>query len=149
MVEQQCASRQSAYKAVKSSELHSSRSLLGNEPELIEASTPFGPLLHVAAGVGDEKVLHLLIEHGAALEAQGGTFGGTALDCAASAGRLGATHFLLARGALLNVSELEHNPPFAVICAGSLDVAQLIMAHGIDLNVAYTGLSMEIWILQL
>lgn len=132
-----------AYNAILIGDLQTLSTLIREEPELVKASTPFGPLLHVAAGVGDEQALNLLVQHGAEIEARGGTYKGTALNYATSKGQLGAACFLLDRGAQLDVSEPECNPLFGAIYTGSLELVQLLVAHGIDVSVAYSGRSMK------
>jgi ankyrin repeat protein len=128
-----------AYDAIKADDITALMGLLNNEPQLSQATTPFGSLLHVAAGVGNEQMLDLLLNYGAELESRGGTFGGTALNYAASKGQLGAVRFLLNQGAQMDVSEPERNPLFSAVQSGSLDVAKLLIEHGIDATVAYTG----------
>lgn len=132
-----------AYDAIKNDDIRKLTVLLDNEPELVQATTPFGSLMHVAAGVGDELMLDLLVKRGADLESRGGTFGGTALNYAASKAQFGAVWFLLSRGAQMDVSEPERNPLFSAVQSGSLDIARLLIEHGIDATVAYTGESMK------
>lgn len=132
-----------AYDAIKSDDIKTLAALLDNEPELVLATTPFGSLLHVAAGVGNEQMLDLLVGHGAEIESRGGTFGGTALNYAASKAQPRAVQYLLSRGAQMDVSEPEQNPLFGAVQSGSLDTARLLIEHGIDATVAYTGESMK------
>lgn len=129
--------------AIKSSDIGTLTVLLNNDPALVQATTPFGPLLHIAAGLGNEQMLAILVSRGADLDSRGGTFGGTALNYAASKGQLGAVRFLLDRGAQIDVSEPERNPLFGAVQSGSLDVARLLIRHGLDTTVAYTGESMK------
>jgi ankyrin repeat protein len=132
-----------AYDAIKNSDLDALRSFLDSDPTLAHAMTPFGPLLHVAARLGDEQMIDLLLERGADIEARGGILGGTALNEAASDARLGAVQLLLRLGAQMDVSEPERNPLFSAIHSGSLEIVRLLVERGIDTTVAYTGESMK------
>jgi ankyrin repeat protein len=132
-----------AYDAIRNSDLDTLTGLLNSKPEIVRAMTPFGPLLHVAARDGREKMIDLLIERGADLEARGGTFGGTALNMAASSAQFDAARLLLRLGAEMDVSEPERNPLFGAIYSGSLEIVKLLVEHGVDITVAYTGNSMK------
>ena len=132
-----------AYDAIKTDDITTLAAILNHEPELLHATTPFGQLLHVAAGEGNEKILDFLIGHGSELESCGGTFGGTALNYAASKGQFGAVRFLLSRGAQMDITEPERNPLFSAVQSGNLDIARLLIEYGIDTKVAYTGESMK------
>jgi hypothetical protein len=50
---------------------------------------------------------------------------------------------LLDAGAKMDVSEPEWNPLFAAIHAGGMDVVKLLLEHGIDATVKYTGRRMK------
>lgn len=132
-----------AYDAIKTNDITTLAAILNSEPELLHATTPFGQLLHVAAGAGNEQILNLLIGYGSELESRGGTFDGTALNYAASKGQFGAVRLLLSRGAQMDISEPERNPLFSAVQSGSLDIALLLIEYGINTTVAYTGESMK------
>jgi len=132
-----------AFDAVKTGDAAKLETLLSAKPDLVHAQTPFGPLLHVAASNGHVSIMALLLDHGANIDASGGTFGGTALNQAASANKLESVDFLLRQGAQMDVSEPERNPLFGAIYAGSLDIVKLLIQNGINTSVSYTGQFMK------
>lgn len=115
------------------------RSLMERSPEMLDRMTSFGTCLHLAATKGSMKVVHALISMGADINAKGGTFGGGPINLAANYGQFQAVQVLLAAGAELDVTEPERNPLFSAIQEGSLEIVKLLVEHGIDYRVSYTG----------
>jgi ankyrin repeat protein len=101
--------------------------------------TPFGTWLHVAAKAGHVDLAGDLIQRGLDVNRRGGTFDGSPLNLAASAGHLPVIQLLLESGAEMDVSEPERNPLFGAIYGGHLEVAKLLVVRGIDYRVRYTG----------
>lgn len=106
---------------------------------MLDRITPFGTCLHIAAMNGAMKVLHELISMGADINAKESTFGGGPINLAASLGQAPAVQALLAAGAELDVTEPVRNPLFGAIQEGSLEIVKLLVEHGIDYRVSYTG----------
>lgn len=115
------------------------RSMVEESPGTLERMTPFGTCLHIAAQKGAMKVVHALISMGADINAKGGTFGGGPINVAAAHGQVQAVRVLLAAGAELDVTEPERNPLFSAIQEGSMEIVKLLVEHGIDHRVSYTG----------
>ena len=117
--------------------------LVGDDESLLHMSTPFGTWLHVAASAGKLDMVKHLIQRGLDPNAIGGTFRGGVLNAAASAGHADVADFLLAHGALLDVSEPEKNPLFGAILAGNKEIVVLLLKAGIDSSVRYSGENMK------
>lgn len=132
-----------AYDAIKAGDFNVLETLVNAEPELVRGSTPFGPLLHVAATTGNITMLSFLIERGAGISVRGGIFDGNALNQAAASNQPDAVGFLLEKGAEMELDEPEHNPLFSAINQGSLDIVKLLIKHGINASIKYTGDSMK------
>ncbi|CAN7717129.1 ankyrin repeat domain-containing protein [Duganella sp. LjRoot269] len=131
------------YDAIKSNDTAQALFLIREDHALINAQTPFGPLLHVAAAANNLEVMRLLLDCGADVNARGGTFGGNALNYAASTGQIEAVKYLLKSGAEMDVSEPEKNPLFGAIYCGRKDIAKELIENGIRTDIRYTGESMK------
>ena len=129
--------------AVKAGDVQEVRSLIGASKERLQQMTPFGTWLHIAAKGGHLEVVQCLIAMGSDVNARGGTFGGTPVNLAAGYGQPHIVRTLLAAGAELDVSEPERNPLFSAIQGGHLEIVKLLIEHGIDYRVRYTGESMK------
>ncbi|KAI0320597.1 ankyrin repeat-containing domain protein [Amylostereum chailletii] len=91
-------------------------------------------VLQAAAWAGHLEIVHLLLDHGADVNARGGKYG-TAVQAAAYKGRLDVVHLLLERGADVNAHGGEYGMALhAAAFGGSLDVLRLLLEHGADLN---------------
>jgi len=126
------------YSAIEESDLKTVKRLLVNN-NLIHFMTPFGSWLHVACMEGSLEIVKLLIEFGIDINAIGGVFNAGAINRAASEGQLDIVQYLLDYGAELDTSEPDKNPLFAAIYGGHKKIVQLLLDHGIDASVKYTG----------
>lgn len=131
-----------AYDAIREGRIENLEQLLRDDLALLNTQTPFGPLLHVACGAGNLEAVKLLLSCGADIDARGGTFGGDALNYAASKAHVEVCKFLLSQGAKFDISEPEKNALFSAIYVGSAELVELFLDSGIDYSVAYTGQSM-------
>ena len=61
------------------------------------------------------------------------------LALAASKGHLEVVEYLLQRGVEMDVSEPESNPLFSAIYGGYKDIVTILIEHGIDTQINYTG----------
>ena len=129
--------------AVKNGELQRVRSLINESKARLQQMTPFGTWLHVAAKAGQIEVVRLLIELGADVNANGGTFGGGPINLAASSGCAQVVRCLLDAGAEMDVSESLKNPLFGAIYGGHLEVVKMLVERGINYRVKYNGESMK------
>ncbi len=117
--------------------------MLKSNPDLLQTETPFGSWLHVSAKAGELKLTKELVALGVDINRTGGTFKGTAINLAASAGQHEVVNYLLGQGAELDTSEPERNPLWAAIYGGHISIAKLLVEHGIDFQVRYSGDSMK------
>jgi len=131
------------YSAIKSNDTALALLLIREDPALVTAQTPFGPLLHVAAAANNLEVMQQLLDCGADVNARGGTFGGNALNYAASTGQIDAVKYLLKNGSEMDVDEPERNPLFGAIFSGRKDIAIELIENGIKTDICYTGESMK------
>jgi ankyrin repeat protein len=129
--------------AVRAADIDRVRSLIGDSKERLQYMTPFGTWLHIAAKGGNLELVEYLISMGVDVNARGGIFGGAPINLAAGYGQLQIVRTLLSAGAILDVSEPERNPLFSAIHGGHFDIVQLLMEHGINFRVRYTGESMK------
>jgi uncharacterized protein len=129
--------------AIKRGDVQNVAALLNTDTRLVHLMTPFGTWLHVAASHGQPEIVKLLIGLGADVNAYGGIAGGGALSLAASKGHVEIVQYPLSCGANLDVSEPERNPLFSAIHGGHVDVAKLLIDNGIDVQVKYSGPSMQ------
>jgi ankyrin repeat protein len=129
--------------AVKNSDADRVVALIGGSKERLHQMTPFGTWLHVAAKAGKIEVIKRLLELGADVNAKGGTFNAAAINLASSAGHADVVKCLLQAGAEMDVSEPERNPLFGAIYGGHFEIVKLLLEHGIDPHIRYTGESMK------
>jgi ankyrin repeat protein len=131
------------YDAVKLGDTNKINELLNIDPGIVNAATPFGPMLHVAVIAGKNDVIDQLIEAGADINARGGVLNGSALNEAVSEGNLQIAQHLLSKGAKIDSSEPEQNPLFSAIYKGNIEIVKLLLDHGADPSIKYTGESMK------
>jgi ankyrin repeat protein len=96
----------------------------------------------MAAAAGHLALVKALIEFGADINRQGGTFNGTAINEAASQGQREVVEYLLSRHADLDTSDPVRNPLFGAIYNGNIEIVKLLLSFGIDPTVRYSGQNM-------
>ena len=113
--------------------------MLRSNPERLNMVTPFGTWLHIAARNGQLGVVKELVSLGADVNKPGGTFESGPLNLAVSYGHYEVVRYLLAHGAEFDLSEPFRNPLFGAIYHGNLAMVKLLVEHGIDTRIKYTG----------
>lgn len=131
------------YHAIRSGQTEEVIRLIESDDQQLHAIGPFGTWLHFAAHEGNLELVTYLARNGCDINIKAGLFGGTPINEAANYGRLEVVRYLLQAGAVLDTSEPEQNPLFGAIYAGHLEVVKLLLAHGIDASVRYTGPNMK------
>src|SRR5579871_3494472 len=79
--------------------------LVSSDKAALEMDTPFGSWLHVAASHNKPNLVRLLVSLGLDVNKKGGILGGTPLNEAATDGHTEIVSYLLANGAMLDVSD--------------------------------------------
>jgi ankyrin repeat protein len=125
--------------AIRSGDVNRVVSLLSAKPDQLNLVTPFGTWLHVASRVGNFEIVKRLVEMGADINAVGGTFDAAPLKTAASYGHADIVKYLISNGAVFDTSEPFRNPLVGAIYNGHLNIVQLLIQHGFDYTVKYTG----------
>lgn len=126
-------------KAIEDNDVNFLQNEFSRDPTLVKLNTPLGSLLHLAAADANFSMIKFLIQSGVDVNAVGGTFECGALKIAATECSKDAVKYLLESGALLDTSAPERNPLFGAIYGSNLEVAKLLVEHGIDFRVSYTG----------
>ncbi len=129
--------------AIKSNDTNRLVSLLESDKSRLNMVTPFGTWLHVAARAGNLEAVKRLVEMGADINKRGGTFDAGPLNIAVSYGQYEIVRYLLSSGAELDVSEPYRNPLFGAIYHGDLAIAKMLVEHGIDWHMKYSGETMK------
>jgi uncharacterized protein len=129
--------------AIKDGDLARFSALIDAHPEALRISTVFGTWMHVAATHGELKIVAEMVKRGMDVNATGGVAGATALHSAVRHKQHEIVKYLLDIGADMDVSEPHRNPLFAAISENDLEAARLLIEHGIDPKVRYTGDSMK------
>jgi ankyrin repeat protein len=129
--------------AIKSGDDSGAIALLTDSPDQLVAVTVFGTWMHVAATHDRLRVIEHLVGARADMNARGGILGGTPLNEAVSAGHLAVVEYLLSVGAEMETRAPEVNPLFSAIHCGRADIVLLLLNHGIDPSIRYTGESMR------
>jgi uncharacterized protein len=131
---------QKIYEAIKKGHVSELQVLLSSNGSHLEAKTPFGTWLHVAASFGGNlDIVKCLVEMGISVNEKGGVLGGTPLNVAVSRGHIKVVNYLLQCATEIDVSVPERNPLFGAIYGGHKDIVEILIEHGIDTQIRYTG----------
>lgn len=131
-------------RAIRNSDLSFLEKVFGENPNLAQSEIPFGTWLHYAATEGKLEIVQLLVEaFHADVNARGGACDGSAMNCAAGCGKYEVVQYLLNKGAVIDISEPTRNPLFGAILGGDVRIGELLIEHGIDTTVRYTGERMK------
>ncbi|CAG2056166.1 unnamed protein product, partial [Timema podura] len=94
----------------------------------------FTPLI-LAATAGHEKVVEILLNHGADIEAQSERTKDTPLSLACSGGRYEVVELLLTRGANKEHRNVSDYTPLSLAASGGyVNIIKLLLAHGAEIN---------------
>ncbi len=130
--------------AIKVGDLKAMAAVFEANPDAITMNTPFGSWLHVAASFGRLEIVRSLVERfGLDIDLKGGTSESSPLDRACADGQYEVVKYLLEKGAKIDVSAPELNPMFGAIISGNVAIAKLLIDHGIDTSIRYSGESMH------
>ena len=123
--------------AIKSGNLNLVKELISANEELLNAETPFGSWLHVAADKGKYDIAQFLISCGIDVNKDGGISGGNPVHSAARNGQLEVVKLLHHNGAKFDVSAANKNPLFGAICNGCFEVVKYLVENGINISAHY------------
>jgi len=129
--------------AIRRGDISHVSALLDSYPDKINMITPFGTWLHVASRVGNLNIVKRLVELGADINKAAGTYEAGPLITAISGGYIEIVKYFLLLGAMIDFSEPFRNPIFVAIYDGRLDIVKLLVEHGVDTKVKYTGENMK------
>ncbi|KAF8217285.1 ankyrin repeat-containing domain protein [Mycena galopus ATCC 62051] len=117
--------------------------LLENGADVNQWCEPYrAPLVVVASHFGLEKIVRLLIDHGADLNAQGWEYG-TALADASYSGRESIVQLLLENGDDVNMRDQKYGSAIkAASQRGYKSIVQLLIRHGAKTRVEPSGLAL-------
>lgn len=132
-----CARAGQIHEAIRTGDAANVREILRNDPSTMnardEGRTRDYPI-HTAAAGGSVEIARLLLEAGAAIEAEDAD-GSTPLHCAALARKEDMVRFLLERGA--DVNRRDKNGAYSLsfaASAGDSAIVRLLLDRGADLN---------------
>lgn len=94
----------------------------------------FTPLI-LAATAGHQKVVEILLNHGADIEAQSERTKDTPLSLACSGGRYEVVELLLTRGANKEHRNVSDYTPLSLAASGGyVNIIKLLLSHGAEIN---------------
>lgn len=131
------------FEAIKLGDIGLIKDMLANNEALLHLVTPLGTWLHIATANGQNEIAKRLVEFGIGVNVQGGPSNATPLKTAAYRGNTALLNYFLEHKAVMDTSEPERNPLFAAIHAGHINIAERLLAAGIDTKVSYTGATMR------
>jgi len=106
---------------------------------ILNFKTPFGTWLHDAALHNRKNIIIYLISAGIDIDEQGGPFGGNALSEAVNKQNVEIIEYLLSLNIEIITSDSIKNPLFTAIYRGNIDIVKILINHGVNYKVAYTG----------
>ncbi len=134
-----CGKLQHVYAAIRTGANKEERAELDERPDLtstgMEKAKGVTPLW-VAAVLGNNRIVRLLVKYGADLEAKDLDHGRTALWQAAALGRVNMVKTLVQNGALINATDYTHGRSvlLAAIFHKRVKIVQLLLEHGADVG---------------
>ena len=95
----------------------------------VEINDSYGTALNMAAFEGNEKIMSLLLDRGADINAVGGTYG-TALSAAAYRGREMIVSLLLDQGADVHIVGGDYGTALAAAAYNSTNIVSMLLDRG-------------------
>jgi len=129
------------FKAIGDGDLDALSALAHSNPSLVTAPNDFGSWLHWASKKGQLAIVKYLVENGADVNLRGGIADAGPIQGAIFGGNIEVVRFLLAHGAILEVSTPDRNALFWAISNGRVDIAELLLHVGIDPQVIYRSVT--------
>lgn len=114
--------------------------ITGNEAN-VRAGEMFGSWLHVAADYGQLEIVKSLVEGGWDFNLTNEEEESSCLLLAVRGGKTDVVAYLLAKGAVIDLTKPEYNPLFAAISGGNSEIARMLIDAGIDTTKTYRGTS--------
>ncbi|QEI75737.1 ankyrin repeat domain-containing protein [Acinetobacter baumannii] len=106
---------------------------------ILNFKTPFGTWLHDAALHNRKDIIVYLVSAGVDINEQGGPFRGNALSQAVNKENIEIIEYFLNLNMEITTSDSIKNPLFTAIYRGNLDIVKILIEHGVNYTVAYTG----------
>ncbi|EMO6125044.1 ankyrin repeat domain-containing protein [Acinetobacter baumannii] len=109
---------------------------------ILNFKTPFGTWLHDAALHNRKDIIVYLVSAGVDINEQGGPFRGNALSQAVNKEIIEIIEiieYFLNLNMEITTSDSIKNPLFTAIYRGNLDIVKILIKHGVNYTVAYTG----------
>ncbi len=128
--------------AAQAGDVDTVKTLLASGVDIDETDFSTGTALHIAVGQGNERIVKVLIEHGADLEAKSELNSARALHLAADFDELAIIGYLLDNGADIEGRDGELRTPLhRAAGAGLSRGVELLLEHGakIDIREGYFG----------
>lgn len=131
------------YDLIKNGDIERVKEIIITDKSLLDFITPFGTWLHVATRAGKLDIIKFLVESGMDINRNEGVPKSAPIAHAASEGEISIVEYLFENGAILDTSDPNRNPLFSAIYGGHLDIVKYLVQNGIDINVMYTGNTMQ------
>ncbi len=127
------------YKEIRESgSVDNLKQLFAADPDLLSFKVPSsGAWLHLAAACSSTEIIDYLLDLGFDINSKDNNYGDTPIHRAAMEPRPENVKFLLARGAILDVSTSVGNLLFGAIVGRSPECARLLIDAGIDTRASY------------
>jgi uncharacterized protein len=124
--------------AIRKGDLELVKRLVVAHPNMLNVETPFGSWLDMAAQKGQLEIVKYFDELGLDVH-RINHHGQTAICCAAESGDPLVVAYLIKRGARVTIDTRDEcaNPMFGAISSQSPDIAQLLLANGLDASIDY------------
>ncbi|KAB2570852.1 Ankyrin repeat domain-containing protein 50 [Lasiodiplodia theobromae] len=107
-------------------------------PEEKATDPRYGLVLQMAAAIGDDAFVQLLVERGADVNTAGFYYG-TALQAASRFSHLSTVKLLLSAGATVNILQGRHHTALrAAVVGGSIDIVHLLLESSADISLSFT-----------
>ena len=127
-------------KAIRNGDLATLQQLYNQNEDIFHVYTPVGTVLHLAAEYNQSAIVKWLIEMGMDIDIEDKNYGHTPIRNAISEGHVDLFKEMFQLGAKIYFENPKHphqDPLFGAILAGSKEMAQLLIDHGVDTTIRY------------